>query len=218
VSGLSRHLVDGVGLWRRCLRAPPRAPARPALFLDRDGVVLVETGFVHDADAVALVPAAGEVIGACNRARVPVVLVTNQSGIARGLYGWAEFAAVQARLEELLRATGAWLDMVLACAYYGEGAGALAVAEHPWRKPAPGMLLAAAQAWPIDLARSWIVGDRVIDLAAGRAAGLAGGMHVLTGHGADEREKALALATDAFAVLAVDSIAGAGRLCERLSA
>jgi D-glycero-D-manno-heptose 1,7-bisphosphate phosphatase len=217
MSGPSRHLVDGVGLWRRCHGDPPE-PARPALFLDRDGVVLVEAGFVHEVDAVALIPGAAEVIGACNRARVPVVLVSNQSGIARGLYGWAEFAAVQARLEALLRARGAGLDMVLACAYWGAGAGALAVADHPWRKPAPGMLLAAAEAWPIDLARSWIVGDRAIDLAAGLAAGLAGGIHVLTGHGAAERDPALALATDAFAVLAVDSIAGAGPLSERLRA
>ena len=214
------HLVDGVGLWRELLRAPPAGPPRPALFVDRDGVVIEDAGFVHRPDQVSLIAGAAAAIACCNRAGVPVVMVSNQSGIGRGLYGWAEFAAVQARMAALLAAAGAALDMVLACAYHADGVGALKVAGHDWRKPRPGMLCAAAEAWPIDLARSWIVGDRSRDLAAGRAAGLAGGVLVATGHGGEssERDAAQLLAGERFEVRGTRSIAAIDAVLARLGA
>jgi len=206
------HLLDGVGLWRELLRPAPAGPARAALFLDRDGVVVEEAGDLRDPESITLIDGAAALIARCNRAGVPVAVVTNQSGIARGLYGWAEFAAVQARLVALLDSRGAALDMVLACAYHRDGSGALRVADHDWRKPRPGMLRAAAEAWPIELARSWIVGDRAIDLEAGRAAGLCVGVHVATGHGSDEgeRDAAQSLAGQGFRVRLAPSIAAIG--------
>ncbi len=201
------HLIDGVGLWREVLRPPSDGPRRPALFLDRDGVIVDETGYLHEPPKVALIPGAGAVIAACNGAGVPVLAVTNQSGIGRGLYGWAEFAAVQTRMMLLIEEKGGALDGVLACAYHADAVGPYAIADHCWRKPRPGMLLAAAEVWPIDLTRSWIVGDRSRDLAAGKAAGLAGGLHVLTGHGAADRAAAVALADVDFQVLIADSVA-----------
>lgn len=214
---LQNHLVDGVGLWREVLRAPPEGPPRPALFLDRDGVIVDDTGYLHEPPKVALIPGAGALIAACNGAGIPVVVVTNQSGIGRGLYGWPEFAAVQSRMMSLIADEGGMLDCVLACAYHADANGPYAIADHCWRKPRPGMLLAAAEVWPVDLTRSWIVGDRAADLAAGKVAGFAGGQHVLTGHGAGDRAAATALADDTFQVLLADSVADHRALLSQLS-
>ncbi|RUY85510.1 HAD-IIIA family hydrolase, partial [Mesorhizobium sp. M7A.F.Ca.CA.003.01.2.1] len=105
----------------------------------------------------------------------PVIVVTNQSGIARGYFGWSDFAAVNGRVLELLRADNAFVDMVLACAYHEAGSGPLAAADHPMRKPNPGMLLEAASRLGLDLRRSLIVGDKEADMEAGQRAGLSQG-------------------------------------------
>lgn len=179
------------GCWAELLRPVAAGPLRPALFLDRDGVVVAERHHLRRPEDVALLPGAAGLIVAANRAGWPVVLITNQSGIARGLFDWAAFTAVQNALTGQLAARGATLDMVLACPFHPS---------HPWRKPAPGMLLEAARHLPLDLARSWIVGDKADDLAAGRAAGLRQGAHVMTGHGPAERRAATRLAGSGFAV------------------
>ena len=207
------HVIDGIGLWRQVIRPVDG----PALFLDRDGVVIDDPGNLRRAEDVVVIDGAAAVIGACNARAVPVVLVTNQAGIGRGYYEWADFAAVQERLRALLREAGAALDMVLACAFHEEGVPPYDVADHPWRKPGPGMLLAAGAALGLDLARSWIVGDRAIDMAAGKAAGVAGGFHVATGHGARERESALAVAGGGFDVRAGPDIADAMALVAQLA-
>lgn len=214
--GFQHHLVDGVGLWREVLRPPPAGPARPALFLDRDGVIVEDTGYLHEPPLVALIPGAAALIKDCNLAGVPVLVVTNQSGVGRGLYGWADFMAVQARMIALIAQAGAVLDGVLACAYHADGEGAFAIADHPWRKPGSGMLLSAAETWPIDLTRSWIIGDRAGDLAAGKAAGLTGGVHVLTGHGPVDRAAARALADVDFQVHCADNVDDTGALRHQL--
>lgn len=194
-----------IGLW--CELAPAGPTSRPALFLDRDGVINADTGFVGRAEDLQMLEGVAMAIARCNAIKVPVVVVTNQSGIARSLYDWEDFHAVQAEVAAHLAAAGAHLDAVLACAYHGEGIGALRVDNHPWRKPNPGMILAAASGMNLDLARSWIVGDRAHDLAAGAAAGLRGGTLIA----ADEREQrtALALANSRFIVEIVASSAAA---------
>ena len=192
------RLLDGIGLWLEARGAAPGGPPRPALFLDRDGVVVVETGWLHRPEDMRLAPGAADRIAACNRENIPVVLVTNQGGVGRGYYDWRDFAAVQAAIADaLLAAAGAAWDMVLACGYHPHGRGSFRRAAHPWRKPAPGMLLAAARRLPIDLARSWIVGDRATDIEAGRAAGLAGGIHVA---GVEDGAAAEALRRPGYAV------------------
>ena len=201
--GRTSPLVDGVGLWRERRRPAPAGPPRPALFLDRDGVVVVETGYLRRVEDVALAPGAAALIAACNRGGVPVIVVTNQAGVGRGLYDWAAFAAVQEAIAAALARHGAAWDMALACGYHPNGVGSFRRAGHPWRKPAPGMLLAAARVRPIDLARSWIIGDRATDLAAGRAAGLAGGVHIA---GVEDGAAAAALATAGFAARRVASL------------
>jgi len=178
-------LIDP-GLWFSHSGAADFA-GRPALFLDRDGVIVEDSGYVGDPNGVRLIAGVAETIAAVNLLKVPVVVVTNQSGLARGLFGWDSFEAVQGVIAERLSALGAHLDAVVACGYHEKGTGPMAVADHPWRKPNPGMLTKAAEAMQIDLARSLIVGDRVGDLEAGQRAGLRAGILVETGKSGEEQ-------------------------------
>lgn len=204
---MNRESITEQGIWLEVRTDLSGLAPRPALFLDRDGVVVEEVGYLHRAEDVRLIPGAAEAIAAANRAGVPVVIVTNQAGIGRGYYGWEDFAQVQSRLLADLVRGGAWVDMVLACPFHAEGRGAFAVDDHPARKPNPGMILAAAEALPIDLGRSWIVGDQASDLEAGRRANLAGAIHVASGHGAAERELISAGGDGEFTVLTAYTIA-----------
>ena len=214
------NFVGTDGLWCQLLRPDEAAShrGRPALFLDRDGVLVAEVGYLHRPEDVRLIPGAAALIAAANRMGLPVVLVTNQAGIGRGTYGWAEFQATQARISADLAAEGAALDMVLACPFHADAEPPYRHPAHPCRKPRPGMILHAAERLGLDLAGSWIVGDRAIDLEAGRAAGLAGGVQVLTGHGAAERDAAREVATGRFRVLGAESVAEVPALLPLLAA
>lgn len=207
---LDRYLT-GDGAWLQPLAAIPPGPQRRALFLDRDGVLVDEVGYLHRPEDLRPIPGVSEALRALHAAGWLLVIATNQSGIGRGLFGWADFAAVQTLL---LEALGAPIAMVLACPFHPEGLPPYRHADHPWRKPRPGMLLEAARRLPIDLARSWIVGDQARDMAAGRAAGLAGGIHLLTGHGRAERPAARRLAAGAFRILEGESLRDLPHLLE----
>ena len=175
-------LPDAPGLWCQQIRVvTSESSPLPALFLDRDGVVVEEVKYLHRVEDVRLIAGVGKIIATCNQYNIPVVMVTNQSGIGRGLYGWAEFAAVQTRITDALVPFGAQIDMVLACAYHGQAQSQYKKEDHSWRKPNPGMLLAGAERLKIDLSRSWIVGDQPSDIEAGRAARLRGGVLALSG-------------------------------------
>jgi D-glycero-D-manno-heptose 1,7-bisphosphate phosphatase len=181
---------EDLGIW---IRTAPRihVHARPALFLDRDGVILEDPGYLGCAADVVMIPGAAEIIGLANRLGVPIVEVTNQAGIACGYYGWQEFLEVEAAVTRELAKAGAVIDGVLACPYHPDGDPPWAHPAHPARKPRPGMLLAAARILDLDLSNSWIVGDKLADLQAGYQAGLHGGLHVLTGHGPRHRQTAV---------------------------
>ncbi|WP_136622368.1 MULTISPECIES: HAD family hydrolase [Mesorhizobium] len=163
------------GLWVERIGSTVFPAGTPALFLDRDGTINVDTGYPDDPAEMVLRADIAAAIAAANRAGIPVIIVTNQSGIARGYYGWGDFVAVNGRVLELLGGEGAFVDMVLACAYHEAGSGSLAVADHPMRKPNPGMLLEAAKRVGLDLQRSLIVGDKQADMEAGQRAGLSQG-------------------------------------------
>src|SRR5580704_19661162 len=188
--------IDDPGLWCEINPAPPSG--RGTLFLDRDGVIVADTHYLHRVENLCMIAGAATAISRCNALGIRVVVVTNQAGIGRGYYGWDDFRAVQSALAAELASAGAHLDAVLACAYHGEGREPLRVADHPWRKPNPGMILEAASRTKLDLARSWIVGDRAHDLAAGAAAGLAGGTLLAADGG--ERQAASRLAGARFVV------------------
>jgi D-glycero-D-manno-heptose 1,7-bisphosphate phosphatase len=189
-------------VWCEVLRpgTAARLRGRPALFLDRDGVLVEEVGYLHRPEDVRIIPGTARAVALANRRGLAVVVVTNQAGVGRGLYGWLDFAATQVRIQRELAAAGAVLDMVLACPFHGEARPPYRHPAHPDRKPRPGMLRRAGQTLALDLGASWIAGDRASDLAAGRAAGLAGGLHLDSGQGEAERAGSLDLAGPDFAV------------------
>lgn len=201
------HPLNSEGVWCQILQRP--AHGRPALFLDRDGVVVEETGYLRQVADVIVIPRAIEVILAANKRGIPVVMVTNQSGIGRGYYGWSEFKSVQDALTTNLADHGAKIDAVYACAHHPEARGILAHPDHPARKPNPGMLLQAASDLALDLKSSWLVGDKAHDIEAAKRAGIAGALQVATGHGAAERQRAAKLVGSNFDLRFGQSIADA---------
>ena len=158
---------------------------RPAVFLDWDGTLNVEVEYLHKPEELFLIPGAAEAVLKLNAAGIPVIVVTNQSGIGRGYFNWDDFQAVSERMEALLAERGARLDGTYASPHHEKGQGEYAVANHPERKPNPGMLVRAAEEHGLDLARSWMVGDKTIDIEAGHRAGCRT-ILVRTGYGATE--------------------------------
>ncbi len=149
---------------------------KPALFLDRDGTVIENVPYLDDPSLVLPIVGARETIAAFRERGYAVIIVTNQSGVARGLVSPEQYRAVEAAVIEALGP--GLIDATYACPF---------LSEHPWRKPEPGMLLAAAQDHGLVLAESIMVGDTFADAMAGAKAGVARLVHVLTGHGAQER-------------------------------
>jgi D-glycero-D-manno-heptose 1,7-bisphosphate phosphatase len=157
-------------------------PERRAVFLDRDGTIVEDPppGYLHDPAKVRLLPGAAEAIRQCNAAGFLVVTVSNQSGIARGLYTVAEYEAVQGRLAQLLEAHGARLDGAYFCPHHPDLTGPCEC-----RKPGTKLFRDAAAALGIDLAHSWFVGDRLSDVAPGQTLG-GRGLLVTTEEGGKE--------------------------------
>jgi D-glycero-D-manno-heptose 1,7-bisphosphate phosphatase len=168
---MAQHLVDGIGLWADIRTESPAEP-RPILFLDRDGVLIEDSGFVGAAAATRLYPDAVAAVAAAHAQGYRVALVTNQSGIARRHFDWTGFASVQQAIDAALDRAGTGLDAVLACAYHADGRSPYAVADHFWRKPRPGMILEGLRRLNGVAALSALVGDRASDIEAARAAGL----------------------------------------------
>jgi len=206
--------IDDEGVYTQVLSHPSGSLKRPALFLDRDGVVVVEAHYLHKVEDAKLIPGAARIIALATRADIPVILITNQAGIGYGYFGWNEFILVQDKILSDLSREGASVSGVFACPHHARGKPPYNHPDHPARKPNPGMLLKAAEMMSIDLPASWVVGDRAIDMEAGRNAGLSGGLHVLTGHGSreGERDAALAMAGKEFTVHTGESINDADRM------
>jgi D-glycero-D-manno-heptose 1,7-bisphosphate phosphatase len=144
---------------------------RPAVFLDRDGTVNEEVGYIRELERLVLIPGAAEAIRALNQMGVPVVLVTNQSGVARGYYPESWLDALHGRLAELLAEQGARLDGVYYCPHLPEGDVAEYSIECQCRKPEIAMLERAATDLKLDLSRSFMIGDKATDVDAGLRAG-----------------------------------------------
>jgi histidinol-phosphate phosphatase family protein len=154
---------------------------RPAVFLDRDGTSLVEKEYLADPADAELERGAAAGLCRLQNAGYALVVVSNQSGIARGLYGSAEYEAVDARMRELLAAHGVRIDASYHCPHHPDFTGPC-----DCRKPAPGMFERAIRELGLDASRSWLVGDRLRDLEAAVALGAAGRVLVLTGYGGEE--------------------------------
>jgi len=153
---------------------------RRAVFLDRDGTIGEELGYVNHIDRFQIFPYAAEAIRKLNQANIPVIVVTNQSGIARNIFPESLVHEVHKKMVAELAAGGAWIDGIYFCPHKSEYACEC-------RKPNPGLLERAAREHSLDLSASWIVGDRYADLEMGHAAG-ARGILVMTGYGRGEYE------------------------------
>jgi D-glycero-D-manno-heptose 1,7-bisphosphate phosphatase len=174
---------------------------RPALFLDRDGVVITQEHYLADPALVRLLPGVAEAMIKAQRAGFLLIGVSNQSGIGRGFFSMEDFGLVMERLEELLAAEGTGFDSFHYCPHGP-------AAECDCRKPRPGMLREAMAHFPIDLENSWMIGDKGSDVAFGRAAGM-GAILVRTGYGTGEENKVQGLWNQDEQVMVVDDLQAA---------
>ena len=159
-----------------------RSCSRAGILLDRDGTIIVDHGYVGSIDRVEFIEGSAEAIARFNRANIPVAVVTNQAGVARGLYGIDDVDRVHRYIAECLAEYGAHIDLFLYCPYHPEGVvGAFARTSHD-RKPMPGMAKAAEAALDLDLTASWVVGDRPEDIGLAEAVG-ASAIYVGPNHG-----------------------------------
>ena len=152
---------------------------RPGILLDRDGTIIVDHGYVGSVDRVEFIDGAAEAIAKFNRAGIPVAVVTNQAGVARGFYGIDDVARVHEYIAEYLAKFEAHIDLFAYCPYHPAGIVEAFARTSEDRKPGPGMAKAAQAALNLDLTASWVVGDRREDIGLAEAVG-ASAVHVGT--------------------------------------
>jgi D-glycero-D-manno-heptose 1,7-bisphosphate phosphatase len=142
---------------------------RPAAFLDRDGVLNVDHGYAHKPDQLEWIAGAPDAVRLLNEAGYYVFVITNQSGIARGYYEETAVHQFHGHMQAALQAQGAHIDAFYYCPHHPDGVIKKLAVKCRCRKPEPGMLEQAARDWPIDINRSFLIGDKDDDLAAARA-------------------------------------------------
>lgn len=152
-----------------------------AVFLDRDGTLNVDKGYVHRTEEWEWIPGAFDAIVELKKAGFLIIVVTNQAGIARGYYTEADVNRLHAWINDELKKHGTTIDGFYYCPHHPEHGG-----QCKCRKPMPGMLHQAKLDFDIDFRRSWLVGDKAGDIQAGLAAGVKS-ILVLTGYGNDDR-------------------------------
>lgn len=202
-------LIDNTGLWCEDYSYfSSFENSRPALFLDRDGVIIEQVHYLCNPKDVRFIPGAAEVISEANGVGAPVVIVTNQSGIAREYFGWSDFFDIHKYMNKYLAMRCAFLTATYACGYHVDGIDARLAINHNWRKPFDGMPRCAAKDLNLYLDKSWIIGDRASDIACGRNAGMAGGVIVETGYGGciEEHNKSHLIATEEYEVKSATNI------------
>jgi D-glycero-D-manno-heptose 1,7-bisphosphate phosphatase len=160
-------------------------PKKRAVFLDRDGTISREIGYINHADRYRLLPRTAQAIRLLNDSDYLTVVVTNQAGVARGYFTEDLIWLVCARMETLLAADGAFLDGIYYCPHHPRTGQPPYRADCNCRKPKTGMIDRAAADLDIDISRSWMVGDKISDIEFARGVGCGGAM-VLTGYGRGE--------------------------------
>ena len=159
-----------------------------AVFLDRDGTLIEEVGYLDRPERVELYPYSADAIRALNRAGLRIVMVTNQSGVARGFFAESMVHAVHTHIERLLAQAGAYIDAYYYCPHHPDGKVVEYARVCDCRKPARGLVDRAARELGIDPGRSFTVGDRWLDVALAREVGAAGVL-VRTGYGLTEEQR-----------------------------
>ena len=162
------------------------AMGKKAVFLDRDGALIVDMDYLSDPDGVQLIDGAAEAVRRLSAAGYLIVMVSNQSGVARGMFTEREVRAVNRRVYSLLEQAGAHLDGDYYCPHYPKGTVPRYSIQCNCRKPAPGMGLRAAAELDIDLGRSCMIGDKSADVEFGKNCGMKNAVLVRTGHGMDQ--------------------------------
>ena len=184
-----------------------KGKTKAIVFLDRDGTINEEVGYLADPNHLRLLPGAAEGIRLLNQARIAVVVVTNQSGLARGFFDQKTLSLIHEKLKDLLAREGAWLDGLYYCPHHPKE-GCLC------RKPKPGLVYQAAQDLGLDLSRTFVVGDREGDLLLARNIG-GEGILVRTGYGQREYERLRKEGRQGF-VFADDLLAAAQIILKKL--
>ena len=165
---------------------------RPAAFLDRDGVINVERDYVYRIEDFELLPGVVEALATLQRSGHALVVITNQGGIGLGLYSEADMQRLHTHLRGLLADAGVQLNGIYHCPHHPRSPDPAMRGPCDCRKPAPGMLLQAARELQLDLPRSFLVGDKAGDVAAGRAAGVGQNFLVRSGHALSDADIAQA--------------------------
>ncbi len=170
--------------WMRLLKKEQTVEnkIKPALFLDRDGVVNIEKSFITHPDMLELEDGIVELIRYYNQKKWPVIVITNQSGIGKQKINWATYWLIEDRMIQDLAANGAFIDLILACPCHPDAIEPYNGIDLPSRKPAPGMINTACELFAIDKERSVVIGDRIRDIEAGVRGGLAYGILRDSGH------------------------------------
>ncbi len=200
------QLLDGTGCWLEVYNNIPIKRLTPALFLDRDGIIVEDVHYLKNESDVNIIPGISKLILECNAINIPVIVVTNQSGIARKFFTWKEFLNIEKAINLKLANYGAKIDMVLECGFHKEGLEPYYHPAHPWRKPSPGMIKKATEIWPVDLGRSWLLGDKMSDLLAARSAGISNSVLVRKNISESSLKKIEVISSKKFKVFACKSV------------
>lgn len=160
---------------------------RRAVFFDRDGTIIEERHYLSKISQVVLLPGAAEAVRLLSARGYIVIMVSNQSGVARGMFSENRVQEINQRLQELLKREGARFDAMYYCPHHPNGSVPHYTCECSCRKPAPGMGLRASKEYGIDLASSYMVGDKTEDIEFGQNCGMINAYLVATGHGCHAR-------------------------------
>ncbi|MCX7816203.1 MAG: D-glycero-beta-D-manno-heptose 1,7-bisphosphate 7-phosphatase [Syntrophales bacterium] len=172
-----------------------------AVFLDRDGTLNEEVGYLDSMEKLRILPGAIEAVRLLNRHDLLTIVVTNQSGIARGYFDETFVNALHEKIRQMFLAEGAILNAFYYCPHHPEGSGKYQM-RCSCRKPEPGLLETAAKEWEIDLSRSWMIGDMLKDILAGKRAGCKG---ILVKTGNPEVKETLEVQPDYIAANILDA-------------